>query len=69
MGAEVLSNNTAEMQAVTETLLFLLAQVESDNPHVLAGEAVVIHSDSKYVIELITHGTRSKKQTTLCVTS
>ena len=43
-----------------ETLLFLLAQVESDKPHVLVGESVVIHSDSKYVVELITHGSRSR---------
>ena len=59
VGAEVLSNNTAEMQAVIETLLFLLAQVELDNPHVPVGDSVVIHSDSKYVTELITHGSRS----------
>ena len=55
-----MSNNTAEMQAVIETLLFLLAQVESDSPQVKVGESVVIHSDSKYVIELIMHGSRSK---------
>ncbi len=60
MGAEILSNNTAEMQAVIETLMFLLTQVEQEALVVKLGEAVVIHSDSKYVIELITHGSRSK---------
>ena len=58
MGAEILSNNTAEMQAVIETLLFLLAQVELENPVVGVGESVIIHSDSRCVIELITHGSR-----------
>ena len=58
VGAEILSNNTAEMQAVIETLMFLLAQVEQAAPVVELGAAVVIHSDSKYVIELITHGSR-----------
>ncbi len=57
---KVLSNNTAEMQAVIETLLSLLAHVEQEVPVLKLKDAAVIHSDSKYVVELITHGSRSK---------
>ena len=46
VGAEILSNNTAEMQAVIETLLFLQAQIETDGSIFEVGDAVVIHSDS-----------------------
>ena len=60
MGAEVLSSNTAEMQAVVETLLFLLAQVEQDDPSIPVGAPIAIHSDSRYVVDLIKHGSRSK---------
>ena len=59
VGAEILSNNTAEMQAVIETLLFLQAQIETEGSNFEVGDSVVIHSDSKYVVELITQGSRS----------
>ena len=47
------------MQAVIETLLFLQAQIETEGSKFEVGDPVVIHSDSKYVVELITHGCRS----------
>ncbi len=54
-----LPKNTAEMQAIVESFLFILAQVEADAPIIPLGEAIVIHSDSRYAVDLVRHGTRS----------
>ena len=37
-----------------------MAQMEQDTPRITWGDAVVIHSDSRYVVDLIKHGSRSK---------
>ena len=59
VGAVRKTNNTAEIQAVVEVLLFLLAQLDSSAPVIKAKSAVVIHSDSSYVVGIIRDGTRS----------
>ena len=46
-------NNTAEIQAVVEVLLFLLAQLDSTTPVIEAKASVVIHSDSSSVVDII----------------
>jgi ribonuclease HI len=58
-GAMKLSNNKAEMQAIVEALLFILAQVEEDEPAFAMGFAIIIHSDSRYAVDLIKAGSRS----------
>ena len=60
VGAAKLSNNNAEMRAIIEALLFLLAQVEERNPIRAAREPVVIHSDSRYAVDIIRCGTRTR---------
>ena len=60
VGAMKLSNNTAEMQAIVEGLLFILAQVEEDEPAFAMGSAIIIHSDSRYAVDLIKAGSRSR---------
>ena len=60
VGAAKLSNNNAEMQAIIEALLFLLAQVEEREQIIATREPVVIHSDSMYAVNIIRCGTRTK---------
>ena len=60
VGAVRLSSNTAEMQAIAEALLFILAQVEEDEPAFAMGSAIIIHSDSRYAVDLIKAGSRSR---------
>ena len=55
-----LSSNTAEMQAIVEALLFILAQVEEDEPAFAMGSAIIIHSDSRCAVGLIKAGSRSR---------
>ena len=38
----------------------MLAQVEQDHPRFVVGDPIVIHSDSRYVVDLTKHGSRSK---------
>eukprot|EP00973_Karenia_brevis_P039191 5412966-Karenia_brevis.AAC.1 len=52
IGAEVKSNNTAELSACIEFFFWLLAQVASSNPIVKLGSSVTLHTDSKYVLGL-----------------
>ncbi len=60
VGAGQKTNNTAELQAVIEALLFLLAQVEAPKPIIEFHSNIVIHTDSRYV-EGIIHGAQTKK--------
>jgi ribonuclease HI len=59
VGAVRRTNNTAELQAIVELLLFLLAQLDSDAPILEAKAPFVTHSDSRYAVDIIRNGTRS----------
>ncbi len=59
VGAGKRTNNTAEVQAVIEVLFFLLAQVEAASPLIKLRSPVLIHSDSRYAVDIIRNGTRA----------
>ncbi len=59
VGARGKTNNTAEIQAVIETLFFLLAQLDEAEPLIKPKEPIVIHSDSRYAVDIIRNGARS----------
>ena len=59
VGARKKTNNTAEIQAVIETLFFLLAQLDEADPLIKPKQPIVIHSDSRYAVDIIRNGTRS----------
>jgi ribonuclease HI len=61
VGAARKTNNTAELQAVIEALLFLLAQVDAPRPMIDFHSHIVIHSDSKYAVGIIRDGARTNK--------
>ncbi len=46
------------MQAIVEALLFILTQVEMDAPALPLGTAIIIHSDSRYAVNMINHGAK-----------
>ena len=52
IGARKLSNNTGELSAVVEALLWLLAECEA--AEMLSDLPAVLHTDSKYVIGILT---------------
>ena len=56
MGAVRLTINTAELQAIVESLLFVLAQLELYAPNIEAKAPIVIHSDSRYTVDIIRNG-------------
>jgi ribonuclease HI len=60
VGASKKTNNTAELQAVIEALLFLLAQVDAPRPMIDFNAPIVIHSDSKYAVGIIRDGARAR---------
>ena len=60
MGALKLSSNTAEMQAIVEALLYILAEVEKDEPQIPLHSGIITHSDSRYAVDLIKAGSRSR---------
>ena len=53
IGAERRTNNTAEISAVIELLLWLLSQAQCVFPAVAKHSTIVIHSDSLYVIGIV----------------
>ena len=59
VGTTKKSNNTAEAQAVVEVLLFLLTQLEAERPVLEPRAKIIIHSDSKYVVDSIRNGSRA----------
>ena len=54
LGAERWTNNTAELSAAAEFLLWLIAQAENPELGIKDDSTVVLHSDSRYVIGLVT---------------
>ena len=59
IGAQRKTCSTAELQAIVEALLFLLAQLGVEEPLIRAKAPVLIHSDSRYAVDIIRYGTRS----------
>ena len=53
------TNNTAEIQAIIEALFFVLAQLDEAEPLIRPREPIVIHSDSRYAVDIIRNGSRS----------
>ncbi len=71
MGAQKLTSNTAELQAITEALLLLLAQVNEEFPLIPLEASSVFYSESRYAVDAILRGTRGKRtpcSETLCCT-
>ncbi len=59
VGAITRTNNTAGVQAVIEALFFLLAQLDEEFPLIKPRSLVLIHSDSRYAVDIIRNGTRN----------
>ena len=53
------TNSTAEIHAIIEALFFLLAQLDEAEPFIKPKAPIVIHSDSRYAVDIIRNGTRS----------
>ena len=53
VGARRLTNNTGELSAVIEFLLWALAETDSCQNHILLDAPIVVHTDSTYVLGIL----------------
>mgnify|MGYP000429552812 CR=1 FL=1 len=65
VGASRKTNNTAELQAIIEALLFLLAQVDAQRTMINFHSHIIIHTDSKYACGMIRDGAKTNTNETM----
>ena len=53
LGAERLTNNTAEVSAVIEFLLWVLSETDNVDDHIFLDAPIVLHTDSTYVLGIL----------------
>ena len=65
VGASRKTSNTAELQAIIEALLFLLAQVDAQRPMIDFHSHILIHTDSRYACGIIRDGAKTNTSETM----
>ena len=65
LGANRRTNNTAEMSAFIELLLFLLGHTDDGDDYQFQGKHIRIHTDSKYVLGLAENRFRARENVSL----